>query len=78
MKYDAFISYRHTPLDMEMAKKLVDTAKACGADIVKFQTAKLDSLVSKSAHMADYQKKNTDDFPHYHSPPKISASAFLA
>ena len=22
MKYDAFISYRHTPLDMEMAKKL--------------------------------------------------------
>lgn len=44
---------------LDMAKKLVDTAKACGADIVKFQTAKLDSLVSKSAHMADYQKKNT-------------------
>ena len=43
---------------LDMAKKLVDTAKACGADIVKFQTAKLDSLVSKSAHMADYQKKN--------------------
>lgn len=43
---------------LEMAKKLVDTAKACGADIVKFQTAKLDSLVSKSASMADYQKKN--------------------
>lgn len=41
-----------------MAKKLVDVAKECGADIVKFQTAKLDSLVSKSAHMADYQKKN--------------------
>lgn len=44
---------------LEMAKRLVDTAKECGADIVKFQTAKLDSLVSKSAHMADYQKKNT-------------------
>ena len=44
---------------IEMAKRLVDTAKDCGADIVKFQTAKLDSLVSKSAHMADYQKKNT-------------------
>lgn len=43
---------------IEMAKKLVDTAKACGADIVKFQTAKLDSLVSRYAHMADYQKKN--------------------
>lgn len=43
---------------LEMAKKLVDTAYACGADIVKFQTAKLDSLVTKTAHMADYQKKN--------------------
>ena len=43
---------------LKMAKELVDTAKACGADIVKFQTAKLDSFVSKSALMADYQKKN--------------------
>lgn len=43
---------------LDMAKKLVDVAKSCGADIVKFQTAKLDSLVSKSAHMAEYQKKN--------------------
>ena len=34
---------------LEMAKKLVDVAHACGADIVKFQTAKLDSLVSKDA-----------------------------
>ena len=44
---------------LEMAKKMVDTAKDCGADIVKFQTAKLDSLVSKNARMADYQKRNT-------------------
>ena len=43
---------------MELAKKLVDTAKECGADIVKFQTAKLSSLVSKSAPMAEYQKEN--------------------
>ncbi len=43
---------------LKMAKKLVDAAHACGADIVKFQTAKLDSLVSKNARMADYQKKN--------------------
>ncbi len=42
----------------EMAKRLVETAKDCGADIVKFQTAKLDSLVSGSAKMAEYQKKN--------------------
>ena len=43
---------------LETAKKLIDAAKECGADIVKFQTAKLDSLVSKYAAMADYQKKN--------------------
>lgn len=43
---------------LELAKKLVDVAKEAGADIVKFQTAKLDSLVSKSAHMAEYQKNN--------------------
>ena len=43
---------------LEMAKQLVDAAKSSGADIVKFQTAKLDSLVSKAALMADYQKKN--------------------
>ena len=39
-----------------LAKRLVDEAKKAGADVVKFQTAKLDSLVSKSAHMAEYQK----------------------
>ena len=43
---------------LEMAKTLANTAKQCGADIVKFQTAKLDSLVSKTAEMAEYQKKN--------------------
>jgi N,N'-diacetyllegionaminate synthase len=43
---------------LETAKKLALTAKECGADIVKFQTAKLESLVSKSANMADYQKNN--------------------
>lgn len=43
---------------LEIAKELIRTAKDCGADIVKFQTAKLDSLVSKHAEMADYQKKN--------------------
>ena len=43
---------------LETAKELIKTAKECGADIVKFQTAKLDSLVSKSAQMAEYQKEN--------------------
>lgn len=43
---------------LEMAKKLARTAKECGADIVKYQTAHLDSLVSKYAEMAAYQKEN--------------------
>lgn len=44
--------------NIETAKKLIDIAKDAGADIVKFQTAKLDLLVSKDAHMAEYQKQN--------------------
>lgn len=44
---------------LALAKELVDKAKECGADIVKFQTAKLDSLLSKFAQMAEYQKENT-------------------
>ena len=44
---------------LDLAKRLVDRAKECGADIVKFQTAKLGSLVTKFAPMAAYQKENT-------------------
>lgn len=44
--------------NLDIAKRLAWTAKECGADIVKFQTAKLSSLVSRYAEMADYQKEN--------------------
>ncbi|MCI8673756.1 MAG: N-acetylneuraminate synthase [Lachnospiraceae bacterium] len=44
--------------DLETAKKLVKAAKECGADIVKFQTFHVDSLVSGRAEMAQYQKEN--------------------
>lgn len=44
--------------DINLAKQLVDKAKAAGADIIKFQTFNLDSIVSKFAEMADYQKNN--------------------
>lgn len=43
---------------LDIAKKMALTAKECGADIVKYQTANLKSLVSKHAKMAEYQKKN--------------------
>lgn len=44
--------------DINLAKQLVDKAKVAGADIIKFQTFKLDSIVSKFAEMANYQKDN--------------------
>lgn len=43
---------------IDIAKQLVDKAADAGADIIKFQTFKSEKLVSKSAHQADYQKKN--------------------
>lgn len=43
---------------LETAKKMVDAAKECGADIVKFQTFNPEKLASKQAPMAEYQKDN--------------------
>lgn len=43
---------------LESAKKLAMAAKESGADIVKFQTAKLESLVTDIAPIADYQRGN--------------------
>jgi len=45
---------------LALAKKLIDVAARAGADAVKFQTFKAESLVSRSAAKADYQKKYTD------------------
>ncbi len=44
--------------DIELAKKLIDVAVECGADIVKFQTFNPKKLASKYAAMAEYQKEN--------------------
>ena len=46
--------------DLEMAKKMALTAKECGADIVKYQTAVPELVVSKFAEKAEYQKQTTD------------------
>ncbi len=45
--------------NMNLAKKLIKQAKDCGADFVKFQNWKAEKLVTKSAQMAQYQKRNT-------------------
>lgn len=46
--------------DMNIAKRLIEVAKAAGANAVKFQTFKTELLVSKNAPKADYQKATTD------------------
>lgn len=45
--------------ELRQAIKLVDIAVAAGADAVKFQTFKAESLVTKTAQQADYQIENT-------------------
>ena len=44
--------------DLTRAFALIEAAKEAGADYVKFQTFKAESLVTKSAEQADYQRKN--------------------
>lgn len=47
--------------DLEIAKELIRVAAKAGADIVKFQTFKADSLVSREASKAAYQMTNLND-----------------
>ena len=43
---------------LELAKELVLVAKDAGADAVKFQTFKAETIVTKEAQQADYQVEN--------------------
>ena len=45
---------------LEMAKEMARVAKECGADIVKYQTAVPELVVSRFAEKAAYQKGTTD------------------
>ena len=53
--------------NIETAKKLIKKAAEAGADFVKFQTFKADSLVSKKAKKAKYQlyAENSDEKDQY-------------
>lgn len=44
---------------LELAKKMADVAKQAGADIVKYQTAKPELVISRFAPKAEYQKETT-------------------
>ena len=45
---------------IELAKKLIDVAAEAGADFVKFQTFKAETLVTQTADKAEYQNEITD------------------
>lgn len=44
---------------LDIAMALVDKAKECGADAVKFQTFVAGEIITKNAEKAEYQKKTT-------------------
>ena len=46
---------------LDIALKLCDEAKKCGADVVKFQTWITDNIITKNVDKADYQKENTNN-----------------
>ena len=46
--------------DILLAKELINSAAAAGADIVKFQSFVADKIISRSAPKADYQMNATD------------------
>ena len=45
--------------DDALARKLIDAAKAAGADAVKFQTFTVEEIVTENAGQAEYQSENT-------------------
>ncbi len=46
--------------DISLAKKLIDSAKICGADIVKFQTFNAEKLAAVDTPKVDYQLKTSE------------------
>ena len=45
---------------VNIAKKMIKKAAEAGADFIKFQIYDTDSLVTKDARKANYQKKNSN------------------
>ena len=46
---------------LAMAKELVEAAKVCGADIIKFQFFEGDNLVTPNTKKANYQINKSDE-----------------
>lgn len=47
--------------NLDIALRMVECAKECGCDCIKFQTFKTERLVTKTAKKADYQIQNTQN-----------------
>ena len=45
---------------VKIAKKMIDVAKSCGVDAIKFQTFKTEMLSTENAPLAKYQRKAID------------------
>ena len=61
--------------DLKTAKKLILAAKKSGADAVKFQTFKAETLATKNAPKANYQKtKKFNNETHYEMLKKLELS----
>ena len=59
---------------IKKVNKFIDIAKKAGADYVKFQTFKAETLVSKNAPKARYQKKNVKKISHFQMIKKLEMS----
>ena len=62
--------------DVETAKKMIVVAKESGADAIKFQSFKTDSIVSKHAEKAEYQKVTTGAGSQYEMIKNLELSKF--
>ena len=61
--------------DISMAKKLIDVAKTCGANAVKFQTFRAEKLASINTPKVAYQKESTNQSEsHYEMLKKLELS----
>lgn len=61
--------------DISMAKKLIDVAKKCGANAVKFQTFRAEKLASINTPKVAYQKESTQQSEsHYEMLKKLELS----
>jgi len=47
--------------DLDVARRLIDSAAVAGADVVKFQTFNADRLVTRKARKAEYQIRTTSE-----------------